>query len=102
MVRRLRLMHDVDPRPRHVVAACLLRGLLGRASFAPVVPLINVVIIGDGNARPIAGQLAPRPAVHVPLAEIVENCRFQRRSLDAIAAAALIELIADEGYEIGI
>ena len=60
------------------------------------------MIVGNRNARPIAGQLAPRPAVHVPLPQIVENRRLQRRSLHAIAAAALVKLIADERQQVGI
>src|SRR5436305_514681 len=65
MVRRLRLMDDVHPRPGHVVAAGFLRGLLRRAALAPVVALIHVMIVGDRNARPVARQLAPRPAVQI-------------------------------------
>src|SRR5262245_42484170 len=46
MVRGLRAVYHIDPRAGHVVAALLLRAGLRRPSFAPVVALINIMIVG--------------------------------------------------------
>src|SRR4051812_48566027 len=45
MVRGLRLVNHVDPAAGHVVAAGFLRRFLRRAPFAPVVALIDIVVV---------------------------------------------------------
>ena len=54
VVLGLRAIDDVDPGRGHLVAAGFLSGLLRPARLAPDVTLVDVVVVGDGNAGPVA------------------------------------------------
>src|SRR5262249_22050729 len=63
VVRCLDLVDDVDPGRRHLIAAAFLRTVPRRAPLAPDVALVDVVVVGNRDAGPIAQELSPGPTV---------------------------------------
>src|SRR5688572_21481169 len=98
---RLASLRSVHPYGRHLESAAILGGvaptLIDRrsdAAFAPDVPVVHVVIIGDHCSRDAAEQISVRPAEHVPLAQVVQECLLEWRGLDTEPAVTFVVLVA--------
>ena len=104
VVRGLDPMHGVDEVGGHLVAALRLGlgGVAGGrgAALAPEVAVVDVVVVGDLDRRAVLHQLAPGPAVLIPLPEHVEDGDRRLAPLDAEAAGRLVVLVAGEGEEV--
>src|SRR5690606_38495391 len=100
MMRGLGVVHAIEPGRRHVVAARRLSGLAALALLSPEVGLVDVVIVGNGNAGTVLGQLAPGPTVGVPLAQVVEHGLVQGFALHAVAGGGFVKLIPGERDEV--
>src|SRR5690606_10951878 len=73
----------------------------GPACLTPDVALEDVVIVGYHDARAVAQQLAPRPAMLPILAQVVQHRLFGRlQAGDAEAAVTLINLVAGKVQDV--
>ena len=98
-IRGLRPLHHPHPVGGHHVAPLVVDLRLPPA-LSPQVPLVDVVVVGDGDARHVPRRLPPRPAPQIPLVEVVELGIVPL--LGARRALPLVHLVAGEEEEVGV
>jgi hypothetical protein len=99
-------MNGVDEARRHLVAARVLGrqaiACLGLASArAPQVAVVDVVVVRDRDAWPVARERSERTAPAIPLVQVVEQGAVGWRADDG-REVALVDLITGEVEQVGI
>ena len=68
---------------------------------APDVSLMHVMVVGNGDGWPVAGQIAIGPTPEIPFIKVIEQ-RFVGRLPDDTRWIAFVDLIAGKEQQIGI
>ncbi len=101
-----RMDHGDEARPQLVAAQVLGRELAPRrrlardASIAPDVPVVDVVVVRDGDRRTSARECPEGPAPALPLHVVVQECVLVRGG-DRWRQVPLVDLVTCEEVEVG-